>query len=96
MPKLHEVNHFGVYYRLSLPEHLGDDVERRYRGCGSGFIVVDKATDRVMDMSYASDGVSIVREQNVSMCSDAGRVLAEDDEKIVYRANFSCYTACLF
>ena len=70
--------------------------EDGYSGCGNGFIVVDKELDEVIEMSYAADGKTIDRAQNVLMCDDAGRVLAEDSETIAYRANFSCWVACLF
>lgn len=68
----------------------------KYRGCGNGFIVVDKATNQVVDMAYSDDGVSRLDDQNMEMCADAGRVIKEDQRTITYRVNFSCWTACLF
>lgn len=68
----------------------------KYNGCGNGFIVIDKATEKVVDMSYADDGVTIDRKQNLNMCDDAGRIIREDDKVLVVRANFSCWSACLF
>jgi hypothetical protein len=96
MPTLHQTTPHGVFYSLSQDEHLGEDPGKRYNGCGNGFIVVEKATDRVVEMSYAADGTTIERQQNLFSCDDAGKVLREDDEHIVYRANFSCWSACLF
>jgi hypothetical protein len=70
--------------------------DRRYSGCGNGWVRIHKEKDKVVEMSYASDGVSIDREQNISMCSSAGKVLSEDGTYITVRANFSAYQACLF
>ncbi len=73
-----------------LPERLP------YAGCGNGYIVVDMESGEVCSMSYADDGYSLVTEQNVLMSEDAGKVLRVDGKHVVVRANFSCWSACLF
>lgn len=83
--------------RYNLFESFHDnDAHSRYRGCGNGWIQVEKATGLIVEMSYSDDPDCIEREQNVVMCRDAGRVLREDEKYIWYRANFSCAAACLF
>lgn len=94
MIDLSRSHQLGRYY--SLLDHFGEDKERRYRGCGNGFIVVSKATGEVVEMSYADDGVTICREPNFVTCWDAGSVLSENVEQVVYRVNFSMRKALLF
>jgi len=82
----------------NIPSSFGDgiSVSKKYYGCGNGWIKVNKDSNQVVEMSYARDGVTICREQNISMCKNAGKVFSEDAQYRVVRANFSCYQACLF
>ena len=67
--------------------------KRVYCGKGNGFIVVDKQSGNVIDMSYADDGVEVNRSANSKFCKKPGKTLREDDKYIVYRANFYCFKA---
>ena len=80
------------YYFVHPPQDL---LSREYRGCGNGFVVIEKPTGLVLDMGYTENGKRI-REQNIMMCDDAGTILRETKDKIKVRANFSCCTACLW
>ena len=83
-------NNLGVFY--SLPMGLSN----KYRGCGNGKIVVNTNNDEVIDFDYLDEKDEIIKEQNVAMHQDAGEVLLVADHYTTYRANFSCYQACLF
>lgn len=77
-------------------DHLSDE----YSGCGHGWIKIDKSTDQVVQMSYATDPLQIVHEQNVECFHlsflERTQPLMEDDEFLWMRCNFSCYQACRF
>lgn len=77
---------------LKIPRSL----DHKYMGCGSGIVVVDKAKHQVIDFEYTDENLHPLSEQNIFMCDDAGRVVAENDNSITYRANFSSYTICLY
>jgi len=91
MLKQAEKNDIGYYFPLQVCGNK--TVSDKYRGCGNGYIVVCKGTGDVIDMAYGL-GESV---QNVGMCEINGvEVVAESDDTISYRCNFSCYQACLF
>ena len=71
-------------------------LDHKYMGCGNGIVVVDKAKHQVIDFEYTDENLHPLSEQNIAMCEDAGRVVAENDNYITYRANFSSYTICLY
>lgn len=71
-------------------------LDHKYMGCGNGIVVVDKAKHQVIDFEYTDENLHPLSEQNIAMCDDAGRIVAENDKYITYRANFSSYTICLF
>lgn len=83
-------------YRLGDHTAIADASPPKYNGCGNGFIVIEKTTHEVVEMSYAEDGQTIDHDQNIAMSADAGTVLREDETFITVRANFSCWSACLF
>ena len=77
-------------------DHLSDE----YRGCGHGWIKICKTSDKVVQLSYSTDPLKLVHEQNVE-CNDLSyqertKPLMEDDEFVWMRCNFSCYEACRF
>ena len=80
----------GVY---EIPMEV---LEKKYHGCGNGIAVIDKATNKVIDMDYTTGRLRIIKEQNISMCKTAGKVIKEDEHTITYRANFSACQVCLF
>lgn len=67
----------------------------KYKGCGNGFVVIDKATGTVVDMAYTKNGRRI-KVQNICMSGEAGTILSNTKTKLKVRANFSCPNACLF
>lgn len=84
-------NEHGRYY--PIPETL---MMKKYHGCGNGQIVLCKETDEILDMDYLDEADWIIQDQNIAMHHLAGEVLNEDEKRIIYRANFSCGSACLF
>jgi len=89
----HENNN-GVYY--DLPDRFSHEHEDKYHGCGNGSITIDKASGAVIDMAYLDEDDKPMPEQNIMMHPKAGEILDENDFTITYRANFSCWQACLF
>jgi len=71
-------------------------LEKKYHGCGSGIVVIDKATCAVIDFDYTDSKLRPLGEQNISMTKSAGRKICEDETTITYRANFSSCQVCLF
>lgn len=71
-------------------------LDHKYRGCGNGIVKINKSKGDVLDFDYTDENLRPLTDQNISMCKDAGKVISEDDKTIVYRANFSSYTICLF
>ena len=64
----------------------GSAIESKYKGCGHGIIVVEKATNSPVDMHY----------ENIGRSGKGGEIFAENETTISYIVNFSCYEACLF
>ena len=58
-----------------------DLLERKYRGCGNGFVIIDKPTGKVVSMEYTEDG-EIVDEQNIFMSEEAGNILSETETEL--------------
>lgn len=82
----------GGLYR-DIPQQLRD---YSYSGCGNGYILVNKETGKIIEMSYSDNGHTIERKQNVAMADDAGDIIWENDEVMAIRANFSSGQVCLF
>lgn len=85
-----QINNLGTYY--SIPASMAS----KYRGCGNGRIIVQKSSNRIIDFSYLDENDEPIGEQNIAMHPDAGEILDENEHYITYRANFSCFQACLF
>lgn len=73
-----------------------------YMGCGSGIITVDREADKCLSMEYTDfetddkGGLIILEEQNgPSTRDDAGTIIHQDEDIIVYIANFSRWQASL-
>ena len=77
----------------SIPREL---LEKKYKGCGNGIVVIDKATNAVLDFDYTNSKLKPINEQNINMTKAAGKKIREDDGTITYRANFSSCQVCLF
>jgi len=73
-----------------------DVLEKKYHGCGNGIAVIDKTTRKVVDIDYTTARLKVIKEQNISMCKSAGKIIKEDENTITYRANFSSCQVCLF
>ena len=71
-------------------------LEKKYHGCGSGIVVIDKATCAVIDFDYTNSRLKPQQDQNVNMTKSAGKKIREDEKTITYRANFSSCQVCLF
>jgi hypothetical protein len=78
---------------FSIPAPL---LEQKYKGCGNGIAIIEKATRKVLDIDYTDSKLRPLKEQNISMTKSAGRTIREDDVTITYRANFSSCQVCLF
>ncbi len=75
-----------------VPQNL----DHKYRGCGSGIVKIEKTKGAVIDFDYTDMNLRPLTDQNVEMCDDAGKVVREDDQTVTYRANFSSYTILLY
>lgn len=71
-------------------------LDHKYRGCGNGVVSIEKSKDSVLDFDYTDENLRPLEDQNISMCSDAGKIIREDDRTIIYRANFNSYTIRLY
>ena len=80
----------GLCYKI--PPHLFT----KYHGCGNGQIVINKHSNELLDMDYLDENDMVIDDNNIEMREDAGEVLNQTKLTITYRANFSCYDACLF
>ena len=78
---------------FNIPE---DVLYKKYKGCGNGIAIIEKATRKVLDIDYTDSKLRPLGEQNISMTKSAGKKISEDEATITYRANFSSCQVCLF
>jgi len=78
---------------FNIPE---DVLYKKYKGCGNGIAIIEKATRKVLDIDYTDSKLRPLGEQNISMTKSAGKKISEDEVTITYRANFSACQVCLF
>ena len=82
--------------RMNKTFKVPDELAHKYKGCGSGRAVIEIGTNKVLDFDYTSPSGRKLKDQNVEMCNDGGRIIKQTKTAITYRANFSCYQICLY
>lgn len=82
--------------RESKTYRIPKALDKKYRGCGNGIVVIDKKTNKILDFDYTNSKLQPLSEQNITMSRSAGKKIREDEKTITYRCNFSSYEVCLY
>lgn len=92
----HEEFSNSAWNNMKISYKIPRAIDHKYKGCGSGIAVIDKATNLVIDFEYTDENLHPLEDQNIEMCEDAGRIVAENENSITYRVNFSTYMIYLW
>lgn len=82
--------------RMSKTFYVPDELAAKYKGCGSGQVIIEIGTNKILDFDYTNSSGRKLKNQNIEMCHDGGRIIKQTKNAITYRANFSCYQICLY
>jgi len=85
-----------AWNNMKISYKIPKAINHKYKGCGSGIAIVDKASNQVIDFEYTDENLHPLEEQNIEMCADAGRIVAENEHSVTYRVNFSTYMIYLW